>query len=329
MARYMYMCRVTLFLVCLPFLSTCGGSFKAYQHDGAELVELMENLKTVLEDEDVVAWEALFQNSSAQSVGASWTDLLQIKQKFGVTRFSQLLTPPQLGTATFTAELGSITLSAWYDYPISYEGQHLVFETVWAFELEKDSTEWQLTYFTIHHPAYEYEDLAADLTVLQPTTFWSMDMDWEASPDPSPLLARTYQALVDEDIERLKQCCIHGVYYTANQRGIRLATIAIDGDDGAYNRWQTDNYYTQQILELKRMAKNLNTTPAELTPLFTTYEILDMPLHCTQLKLEFGYSGRGLNFGTHKITVSWTGIWLHERWLSESMWVESGTIATL
>ena len=321
--------RVIATLNSLLILSACGGGFQPYDHDGAELVALMDNVRTILVTGDEEAWQTITSHSHVAEVVANWEDLMKMKREWGLTKFTQVLTPPELGTATFAAELRSIKLTAWYDYSTGYEPQPAAIETRWSFEREENSPQWQLASLALHCPAFEYDDVAADLNLLHPATFRLLDMDWEASPDPNPLLTRTFQALVDGDVESLKQCCVQGVIHRADQKGIQLASVAVGGGDGAYNQWQVDVFYKNQIIELRRMTKEMSTTPDALAPLFTSYPILTMPPKCTQLRLYLGYGGRGLQFGTRQVSVSWTAIWMHERWLTESMWVEYGEIATL
>ncbi len=71
----------------------------------------------------------------------------------------------------------------------------------------------------------------------------------------------------------------------------------------------------------------MRTEPETIAPLFRFFPLTTVPDACRMLRMKVKYRGRGLEFGTRSVTVSWTGFRPRDRWLTEGMWVEYAEVA--
>ncbi len=78
-----------------------------------------------------------------------------------------------------------------------------------------------------------------------------------------------------------------------------------------------------------RFCREMKTTPEALSPLFRFFPVETLPENCRMMRMKMGYRGRGLQFGTTAVSVSWTGFRPQDRWLTEAMWVEYAEVAGL
>ncbi len=71
-----------------------------------------------------------------------------------------------------------------------------------------------------------YGTLLTDLNEMFQSSFMALDMNWEGSIDPVPLLTETFNALANEDIEALKTYTVDGtLFICAFRKGIEMPTI--------------------------------------------------------------------------------------------------------
>jgi len=107
------------------------------------------------------------------------------------------------------------------------------------------------------------------------SSFMALDMNWEGSIDPVPLLTETFNALANEDIEALKTYTVDGtLFICAFRKGIEMPTIE-NGDtvSGRYKRDQSLSFLKDQIQNIKQSSKDLGVSPYQLLPYFTAYRI--------------------------------------------------------
>ncbi len=63
--------------------------------------------------------------------------------------------------------------------------------------------------------------------------------------------------------------------------------------------------------------------PENLLPYFGVYRIVSIPPMCTKLRLKMGYDDHDLSEKVNRFTISWTTTRLHQKWLAESMYMDS------
>ena len=313
----------TLVLAALLALGCDAGGYRARPLDGAHFTGIMEATRAAVLADDYDAFAPLYPATYGEtSIGADWTVLQRQRARFGDARMSEILAPAALGSVTFPAEQRQIDFDLWFDFPEGLGRYKSCFQTVWTFRPEGEDGEWRLADLVIHHPTFHYDHLHGDLVRLPRTRRLMLDLDWERAPDPEPLWRRTRAALLARDVEALHRSSVAGAVAACGDRRIDLPNVATLDAGGETNRRSTRRYTEAQVKELDRFCRELRTTPEELAPLFEFFPLESVPESCRMLRMKIGYSGRGLEFGTHRVTVSWTGFRPDDRWLNEGMWVE-------
>jgi hypothetical protein len=309
----------------------CGiGAYRPEPLDGSIFTATMAATRAAIMGDDLDSWIQLFPKEyNAVTLEGNWTALQRLKREYGDRRMDGILTPPDLGTVTLDAALSDFTLDLWFDYPEGLGRRKSCYQTVWTFRRGEESDEWRLGNLTIHHPTFHYDDLHGDLVRLSRSQLLSLDLDWESAVDPEPLWRRTREAILLGDADALHRCSVAGTVAAAGDRRIDLPNIATLDADGDSNRRSTRKFTESQIKELKRFCRELRTTPDTLAPLFRFFPLEAVPPQCRMLRMKLKYRGRGLEFGTHSVTVSWTGFRPHDRWLTEGMWIEYAEVVGL
>jgi len=310
-------------LAAFTLLSGCGGSgFNPETLDGAELVALMDAAGTALVDQDREAWTALVPDEATSEIGSDFETLMAMRSHMGGPRFRQVLTPPDLGEVTLYANIQQFDLTLWFDFCSRSYYEDLVFMTNWSFERHDRTGDWSLAGVAISLDDDDYDALHISLNLLSPREFRSLAMAWEEQIDPTPLLITAREAIQNRDTDQLLRCSVYGAFLAAQEKQVKLPLVATEGYDARYNLSHARNFLSHQISEMTRMAQALEFKFDDIDPLFTIFPIQTMPENGSRIRMKLYYGGRRLSFGTSQIVIAWTGVWIHERWLADSLYIE-------
>lgn len=314
---------VILSILCL--LMGCGRSSKEIKEDdGIELVSLMQNAQEALENEDAALFESTFTKHFAPTARSLWKRFLKRKASSDNGQIIQLVEYPELERATTTVHVNRLTLYVWFDLSDS----NTIYKTSWEFIREQSDSQWKIGNIRIDSVSQGvYGTLLTDLNEMFQSNFLALDMNWEESIDPAPLLTETFNALANEDIEALKTYTVDGTLFSAFSKGIEMPTIE-NGDtvSGRYNREQSLSFLKEQIQNIKQSSKDLGVSPDQLLPYFTAYSITSIPDYCSKLRFYIDFDGKHISKDVKSFSVSWSAARLHERWLIESMAIKSMAI---
>ena len=298
------------------------------EHDGAELVSLMGRAQEALENEDAEGFQSLFPENSLGTAKSVWNRLLREKESSDAYKIMQVMSYPELERATTGVHVNRLVLGAWYEFSSGYEERSNVYHTTWIFTREQLNSQWKLQDLKINRSnvGYRspYDALTSDLNQMDRASFLSLEMEWEDSANPSPLLVKTLQALADEDLEKLKAYTVDGTLFYALSMGVEMTSVASDSSaSGKYNRDQSVASLKEQIKNIKRASNTLKVAPNDLAPYFTAYSVISMPEHCAKLDLSIEFDGSGLSKNVKSFTVSWSAVCLKDVWLIDSMYISS------
>jgi hypothetical protein len=312
-----------IFILSILFLLMgCSGSSKEIKEDdGIELVSLMNNVHEALENEDAALFESTFAKHSAPEARSIWKRFLKRKASGDNGQIIQLITYPELERATTTVHVNRLILDAWFDLG----NKNNIYKTSWEFIREQSDSQWKIGNIRIDKVSGSiYGILLTDLNKMFQSSFLALDMNWEESINPAPLLTETFNALVNEDIEALKTYTVDGTLFSAFRKGIEMPTIENDDTvSGRYNRDQSLSFLEEQIQNIKQSSKDLGVSPDQLMPYFNAYSITSIPDYCTKLRLFIEFDDKHISKDIKRFAVAWSAARLHERWLIESMLIKS------
>ena len=294
------------------------------EQDGAEIVALMISAQEALVEEDPERFQSLFSKNFQITGRTVWQRLMAEKASNLNNELMRLTSYPELERAITDLHVKRLILDMWFDLNHLYEGRDNVYHTTWIFRRGASDPEWKIENIKIQRASLAYGALLIDLNQLYQADFSALNMEWEESVDPTLLLIDTLRALADEDIEALKAYTLDGTLFHAHDNGIEMPSVANDNTvSGKHNREQSLTYLQQQIDNLRKGLATLKVTVGDLEPYFTAYRILSMPAECTKLKLAMTFDGRGLSKNVSSLTLSWAAARLNEKWLAESMGIQS------
>ena len=294
------------------------------EKDGAEIVALMISAQEALEEEDSERFQSLFSKSFQTTARTLWQLLMNEKDSDLGDEIVLLTSYPELERATTNIHVKRLVLDLWFDLSQTYEGRNNVYHTTWALRRGGSDPRWRLENLKIRRSSLAYGALLIDLNQLLQSDFSALGMEWEESMDPTLLLINTLEALANEDIEALKAYTLDGTLFYAYDNGVEMPTVANDNTvRGKHNREQSLTYLQRQISNLKQSFVHLKASIKDLEPYFTAYRIVSMPAECTKLRLAITFDGRGLSKKVKSLTLSWAAARVNEKWLAESMGIQS------
>lgn len=295
-----------------------------HEQDGAEIVALMISAQEALEEEDAERFQSLFSKNFQITGRTVWQRLMTEKGSNLSDELWRLTNYPELERAINHLHVKRLILDMWFDLSHAYEGRDNVYHTSWVFRRGASDPQWKIENMKIQRTGFAYGALLIDLNQLSQADLSALNMEWEESIDPTPLLIHTLEALADEDIEALKAYTLDGTLFQAYDNGIEMPSVANDNTvSGKHNREQSLTYLQQQTSNLKKALAQLKANPKDVEPYFTAYRILSMPADCTKLKLSMTFDGRGLSKKVNSLTLSWAAARVNEKWLAESMGIQS------
>jgi hypothetical protein len=294
------------------------------EKDGAEIVALMISAQEALEEEDAERFQSLFSKNFRITGRAAWQRLLTEKHSSLSDELMRLSDYPELERATTHLHVKRLILHMWFDLNHAYEGRDNVYHTRWVFRRGRPDPQWKIENMKIQRTTLAYGALLVDLNQLFHSDLSALKMEWEESVDPTPILIHTLKALAEEDMQALKAYTLDGTLFHAYDNGVQMPTVVNDNTvTGKHNREQSLTYLQQQISNLKKGLAHLKANTKDLEPYFTAYRILSIPAECTKLKLAMTFDGRDLSKNVSSLTLSWAAARIHDKWLAESMGIQS------
>jgi hypothetical protein len=294
------------------------------EQDGTEIVALMISAQEALEEEDAERFQSLFSKNFRITGRTVWQRLMAAKDSNLSDELMRLTSYPELERATTHLHVKRLILDMWFDLNHAYEGRDNVYHTTWVFRRGALDPQWKIENMKIQRTSLAYGALLIDLNQLYEPDFSALRMEWEESVDPTLLLIDTLKALAEEDIEALKARTLDGTLFHAFENGVEMPTVSNDNTvSGKHNREQSLTYLQQQISNLRQGLGQLKANIRDLEPYFTAYRILSMPAECTKLKLAMTFDGRGLSKNVNSLTLSWAAAYVNEKWLAESVGIQS------
>ncbi len=294
------------------------------EQDGADIVALMISAQEALEEEDAERFQALFSKNFQITARTVWQSLMTEKGSNLRDELWCLTSYPELERATTHLHVKRLILDIWFDLNHAYEGRDNVYHTSWVFRRGTSDPQWKIENMKIQRTGFAYGALLIDLNQLFQEDLSALNMEWEESIDPTPLLINTLEALAGEDIEALKAYTLDGTLFHAYDNGVGMPTVASDNTvSGKHNREQSLTYLQQQMSNLRKGLAQLKANTKNLVPYFTAYRILSMPADCTKLKLTMTFDGRGLSKDVNTLTLSWAAARINGKWLAESMGIQA------
>ena len=316
----------TALLLLLSSCSPNGTENKKFiqEQDGAKIVALMISAQEALEEEDAQRFQSLFSRSFQITGRTVWQRLMAEKDSNLSDELMRLTSYPELERAASHLHVKRLILDMWFDLNHIYGGRDNVYHTTWVFRRGASDPQWKIENMKIQRASPAYGALLIDLNQLYQPDFSALRMEWEESVDPTPLLLDTLKALADEDMEALKSYTLDGALFHAYDNGVEMPTVANDDTvSGKHNREQSLTYLQQQVDNLRKGLVQLKVDIKDLEPYFTAYRILSMPAECTKLRLAMTFDGRGLSKNESSLTLSWAAARVKEKWLAESMGIQS------
>jgi hypothetical protein len=294
------------------------------EKDGAEIVALMISAQEALEEEDSERFRSLFSMSFQTTGRTVWQHLMNEKDSTLRDEIMLLISTPELERATTNIHVKRLVLDVWFDLNHWYEGRNSIYHTTWIFRRGGSDPRWKLENLKVQRSSHAYGALLIDLNQLFQSDFSALGMAWEESIDPTPLLINTLEAMANNDMEALKAYALDGTLFHAYDNGIEMPTVANDNSfRGKHNREQSLTYLQRQVSNLKQALGHLRVNIKDLEPYFTAYRVASMPAECTKLKLAITFDGRGLSKEFKSLTLSWAAARVNEKWLAESMGIQS------
>jgi hypothetical protein len=309
---------IVLITLAVLLLSGCGdgqgSDVTIVEHDGEQLVQLMQDVKTAVQNEDEAKFVAMFPSgSNAKRV---WKQLMKMKWDDGENYVMQIIQHPGLERASADLRVNKLTLCEWFEIDRGYKTHNEVRSTTWTFA--RGDSAWRLSGLRLDAAHTSYGDIVRDLNRMDHFQYEALAMDWEEYGDPSPVLTRTLQALGDENIDALKACTVDGTMFFAYEKGIEFPNIASGNTvSGKSNRDDCGEFLSRQIKNMRNASGELKLNAIDLDRYVTAYRVNSMPRNCTKLKLVMEFAEPTVPEHVASLTVSWSASYVMQKWLAE------------
>jgi len=300
------------------------------EQDGGELAALMQGAHEAIVARNPGQFRRLFAGENGGTL--AWRRIERYQRKYGNYVKDVMTTAPVLDRALTDVHVRALVVEVWYDFSrdhtISVTPLH---KTTWKFE--RDGSEWRLENVALSASWFEYEGMVRRLLHTPHVDMVSLDMDWEESVDPSPVLAQFLRAASRKDVAGLQRCATNGVVLQAELRDVDLPNVH-NGSRfvGQMSAAYAKNALHKQIGRLQKASRRLDTSPSGLIPYFTAYRVVSMPAECTQLQMWIEFDGGGVPAPVSSFAVDWCAAFVAHKWLAISLEVtnirSAGTVAT-
>jgi hypothetical protein len=291
------------------------------EHDGKELVSLMRGANEAVTANDPRRFESLFAEPGAGK--SAWSAVQRFQREYGVYSTGVVTTPPEIDRATTDVHLRALTMEAWYDFTRDHTvNGPSVAHTTWQFYRSDDG--WKLDHLRIDTSMSDYSEIIPILMKMSYGELMSLNMDWEESVDPTPVLAGALRAIGRKDVEMLKRCAVGGVIVQAFDEDVELPDLYHGHRTSVrLKRKNAEKALYGQIDRLWRYCRKLESSPTGLIPYFTAYHVVSMPSGCTQLRFNVEFDGGGVPAPVESFFVEWRAAFVAHKWLAGSLQVKN------
>lgn len=295
-------------------LAACGT--KVEENDGAELTSLMQGIATSVE-------------TGTGMLPSVERPLKYIRKRVSQAAIVKAYSPPIIIRTNPSIHVGDLTVYA--DYDINRQ----IFSTSWHFKRNEETSAWTL-------PSANLKDVQRSDLVYKPekaivaalgrmswSGFNSLEPSsgWQSPNDLSPLLSKTFQALVDNDLQTLRSVTLAGALLRAEAKGIDIGRlIAADLPDREFDQQGVTEYLKGQVSQTSEIMKYCEAKPEDILPYVTAYSIGSMPEGCDRVSLAIEFShpdkGHGITVGNRAMkgfTVEWAAVRLKDVWLVDNL----------
>jgi hypothetical protein len=293
------------------------------EQDGAELVALMNNAHDAIVARSQKQFETLFVGKSAPRV--AWRAIQRYRDDYGHYELGLVTTPPGIERSVTDVHVTDLTIEAWYDFSADHTVKITpIHHTIWRFEREGEG--WKLAALHVKATTSGYEGTVQRLYNTPYPTLAALNMDWEESVDPSPLLAQALRAVAREDVIELQRCATNGAVLQASVNDVELPDVH-NGSRyvGGMSTTYAEDAIRKQIRGIRRTSDALETSPTGLIPFFTAYRVVSMPADCTQLRVNIAFDGDGVPAPVNGFMVDWCGAYIANKWLAVHLSAASGS----
>jgi hypothetical protein len=306
--------RLLVAFILVVSLVGCGG--KIEENDGAEITTIMKDLATSVET----------------GIGVPRTTeeaLKYIRTRVDQSAIIKAYAPPTIVRTNPAIHVNRLLIRAGYDI------NRKLFTTSWALKHDDKTSAWTLSSTSFrdiqrNNLRYKPEDaLIAALGRMGYSTFMSLEPDtgWESPDDVFPLLAKTFQALVDDDQQTLLSVTVRGALLRAGRKGIDLGRlIAVDVPDMEFDPKGATDYLKERVKHTSEIMKYCQAELDDILPYINAYSVGSMPEHCNRVTLSIEFSnpdkGKGMTVGKRAMmgfTVEWSAVRLKDVWLIDDM----------
>ena len=293
------------------------------EHDGAELVALMEGAREAIRADDFRRYQTLFGGSP--DAKTYWDAISRLKERSGGYHVERLTACPGVERAEPEIHVSRLVLTEWFDLSRETGRRSDVYQTTWKFA--RADTAWRLDNMRIDRANTTYHELLRDMQQMSYPEYLTLGMDWEEFVDPLPLMRRWLEAASEMDFDALESRMVAGVYPRAFDMNIDLPTLASDDDwAGESNRESSEKMMEETTAALQKSAEKLRLKPMDLAPFFGAYRVTSMPDNCTKLRFDIKYGGEEVPAKkVEDFSVEWSAAYINSRWLIEDMLVKSIT----
>ena len=306
--------RPSAIMILVVLLVGCGGTTE--ENDGAELTTLMKNMAASIET----------------GVGVPPTTenaLKYVRKRVGQPLIVKAVAPPTIERINPSVHVNRLQVCAGYDI------NKKLLSTTWTFIRNEKTAAWMLSHTSIKD--IEQQDLRykpeeaviAALGRMGYSKFMSLEPDtgWDNSPSPLPLLAKTFQALVDDDLQTLSSVTVSGALLRGDDKGMNFGQLIADlVPNREFDRQATTDYLKEQAKHTAEIMNYCQAKVDDVMPYVNAYSVGSMPEHCNRVNLSVEFTNpdkhKGMTVGKRAMmgfTVDWSAVRLKDIWLVDSM----------
>jgi hypothetical protein len=301
-------------LILAMSLVGCGG--KIEENDGVELTSLMKNMATAIE-------------TGSGIPQTTEHGIKYVRKRVGQSAIAKAVAPPSIERTNPSVHVNRLALSAGYDI------NRKLFATAWTFRRDDKTAEWTLFGPSVkdiqrQDLRYKPEDaIIAALGRMSYSEFMSLEPEtgWKASDNLFPLLAKTFQALVNDDQQTLLSMTVSGALLRGDDKGINIGSlIAAEVPDREFDRQRTRDYLKEQAKHTSEIMKYCQAKTDDIMPYINAYSVGWMPEHCNRVSLSIEFThpdkDQGITVGKRAMTgftVDWSAVRLKDVWLIDEL----------
>lgn len=299
------------------------------------LIGLIAGCGERINENDTDQLNALLQNiAQAITTGENVSNdteygLRLVRQRIGESTLEKAVTPPTIKRVNPSIHVDSLQVNALY----KIDGD--LFNTKWHFARDEKSMEWKLFGPTVRDIKgsdliYNTEDvMIAGLDYMDWDAFNALEREtgWGSSNDLLILLAETFTALVDENMDSLMFLTASGALLRADENETDITYLISDYlPDREFDPESTREYLEEQIKHTDYIMEYCQAETKDVLPYVQAYNIESMSEYCIKVSLSMTFTRldkyRGITVGERSMmgfTVEWSAARVNEKWFMESL----------